>query len=279
MIPTLSGCTLLATPLPDQLSAVADAGGTAVDIWLTQLEETVEKQSAEPLKKLLAERNLKLVSACYQGALLFSQGQERRGHFDHFQRRLSLCQEFGIETLAIVPDFAARVTAADLQRAQASLKQAAQLAAAFGVRLALEFRGDSSWCACVPTAAALTAGAAEANVGICFDAFHYYTGPSKAEDLALLTRDNLFLVQLCDLAGGLRELAGDAERILPGEGDFHLQPILDHLRRIGYAGAVTVELMNPAIWKMKPAQVAEAALTGLRRLLGLAKHVSQVRRS
>lgn len=274
MIPTLSSCTLLATPLLEQLTTIADAGGKAVDVWLTQLEEFVEKQSAEPLKKLIADRSLNLVSACYQGGLLLSHGEERRSQFDHFQRRLSLCQEFGIQTLAIVPDFADRVSVTELQRAQVSLKQAAQLAAAFGVRLALEFRGDSSWCACLPTAAMLVASAEEPNVGICFDLFHYYMGPSKAEDLGYLTQENLFLVQLCDLAGGLRELAGDSDRILPGEGDFELQPILDHLRHIDYGGPVSVELMNPALWKMKPLQVAEAAQTGLRRVLGIAKHIS-----
>ena len=29
------------------------------------------------------------------------------------------------------------------------------------------------------------------HLGICLDAFHYQVGPSKSEDLALLTKDNL----------------------------------------------------------------------------------------
>ena len=109
----------------------------------------------------------------------------------------------------------------------------------------------------------------EPNVGVNFDVFHYYTGPSKFEDLERLTADNLAYVQLSDLAGVPRELATEADRILPGEGDFRLGPILDRLRTIGYGGWVSLELMNPTLWQMKPARVAEIGITALRRLLGL----------
>jgi len=51
------------------------------------------------------------------------------------------------------------------------------------------------------------------------------------------------------LGGVPRELATDSDRILPGDGDFQLPPIMDHLRRIGYRGWVSVELMNPTCGK------------------------------
>jgi sugar phosphate isomerase/epimerase len=76
-------------------------------------------------------------------------------------------------------------------------------------------------------------------------------------------------VQLCDLAGVPRELATDSDRIMPGDGDFQLGPVLEQLRRIGYAGWVALELFNPTLWRMKPVQVAEIGLTAVRRLLGL----------
>jgi sugar phosphate isomerase/epimerase len=191
---------------------------------------------------------------------------------------LALCQEFGIGTLLVVADFVERIEATDLERTQVSLKQAAQLAASFGVRLALEFRGSAAWCASLDTALAMIAACEKPNLGVNFDVFHYYTGPSKLEDLDLLTVENLAFVQLCDIAGVPRELATDSDRILPGDGDFQLGPILEHFRRIGYQGWVSVELMNPELWKMKPVQVAEAAITALRRLLGLAQMVEGMTR-
>ena len=91
----------------------------------------------------------------------------------------------------------------------------------------------------------------------------------QPEDLQLLTNDNLFHVQLSDLAGMPRELARDADRVLPGDGDIFLEPIYERLKAIDYRGTVAVELLNPEIWQLSPIQVAEVALTALRVQLGL----------
>ncbi len=85
-----------------------------------------------------------------------------------------------------------------------------------------------------------------------------------------MTAENLFHVQLCDLAGVPRELATDADRVLPGDGDFQIGPIVERLRQIGYAGSVSIELMNSQIWQIPPRQFGEVAITALRRVLGLA---------
>jgi 2-keto-myo-inositol isomerase len=69
------------------------------------------------------------------------------------------------------------------------------------------------------------------------------------------------------VVGMPRELATDADRILPGEGDFRLAPILEHLRGIGYEGWVSLELLNPALWQVKTSQVAELGLAALERML------------
>jgi sugar phosphate isomerase/epimerase len=82
-----------------------------------------------------------------------------------------------------------------------------------------------------------------------------------------LTSANLFHVQLCDLADTPRELAADSQRILPGEGDIHLAPLIGRLREIGYSGCVSIELMNPHLWQVPALQLADASLASLRRLL------------
>ena len=70
-----------------------------------------------------------------------------------------------------------------------------------------------------------------------------------------------------DVAGVPRELASDADRVLPGDGDFQLDAILKQLHRTGYDGWVSLELLNPTLWQVKPAQLAELGLAALRRLL------------
>jgi 2-keto-myo-inositol isomerase len=268
MRPCISQATTLPASFADDVNTYADGGCTAVEVWLTKLETHLEKNSVSDTRKLLEDRQVTPAAAAYQGGLLLSQGEQRKAHYDHFKRRLDLCQGFGIPTLLVVADFVERVDATALERAVVSLKQAAQWAAAFSVQLALEFRGSATFCSSLDTALSLIAACGEPNVGVNLDVFHYYTGPSKFDDLAGLTPDNLAFVQVCDVAGVPRELATDADRVFPGEGDFRLDPIVKHLRRIGYDGYVSLELMNPMLWKAKPSQVAELGFGSVRRLLG-----------
>jgi 4-hydroxyphenylpyruvate dioxygenase len=269
MKPCISEATTLPCTFAEDVAAYADAGCPAMEVWLTKLEKHLEAHSAAETRKLLADRQMTLAAAAYQGGLLLSQGEQRKAHFDHFRRRLDLCQQFGIATLLVVADFVEAVEPTALERSVVSLKQAAQWAAAFEVRLALEFRSRAAFCASLDTALFLIAQCQEPNLGVNFDVFHYYTGPSKFEDLDLLTLPALAHVQLCDLAGVPRELATDSDRVLPGDGDFRLQPILERLRALGYEGWVSLEVLNPTLWKARPLQVVEVGITALRKLLGL----------
>lgn len=268
MRPCISEATTLSASFEEDVQNYAEAGCLAMEVWLTKLETHLQSHAPADTRKLLEDRSLVLAAASYQGGLLLSQGEQRKAHYEHFKRRLEVCQYFGIETLLVVADFIDKVEQTALERAVVSLRQAAQWAAGFGVRLALEFRGSASFCSSLPTALTLAAACGEANVGVNLDVFHYYTGPSKLEDLALLSPANLAFVQVSDLAGVPRELASDADRILPGEGDFYLDPIVEQLRRVGYEGWVSLELLNPTLWEAPPRQVLELGLGALQRLLG-----------
>jgi 2-keto-myo-inositol isomerase len=271
MKPCISEATTLPCTFAEDVANFADAGCTAMEVWLTKLETHLEKHSVADTHKLLRDRQMTLAAASYQGGLLLSQGEQRKAHYDHFRRRLDLCQQFGMGTMLVVADFAHKADQASLERAVVSLGQAAQLAAGFDMRLALEFRASDTFCASLDTALALVEQCGEPNVGVNFDVFHYYTGPSKFEDLDLLTPQRLAFVQMCDLAGVPRELASDADRILPGDGDFRLDGLVKRFRDLGYDGWVSLELMNPLLWKSKPAQVVEIGLAAMQRMLAITK--------
>src|SRR2546421_7339134 len=132
MNPCISEATTLPAPFADDVNAYAGAGCTAMEVWLTKLETHLETHSIGDTRKFLQDRPMTLAAASYQGGLLLAQGEPRRAHYDHFRRRLDLCQQLGIRTLLVVADFAEKVDATALQRAVVSLKQAAQWADAFG---------------------------------------------------------------------------------------------------------------------------------------------------
>src|SRR5262245_53364317 len=127
----ISQATTLPATFADDLAAFADVGWTAAELWLTKLEKHLEAASVESTRRWFADHNLTPAAAAYQGGLLLSQGEQRKAHFDHFRRRLELCQALGVPTMLLVADFAHRPDAMSLQRAVVSLAQAAQWAAGF----------------------------------------------------------------------------------------------------------------------------------------------------
>src|SRR5437764_11416605 len=128
MRPCISEATTLPASFAEDVQAYADAGCTAMEVWLTKLETHLEKRSPADTHKLLEDRRMTLAAAAYQGGLLLSQEEERRAHYDHFRRRLDLCEAFRIPTLLVVADFVEAVDQTALGRSVVSLKQAAQWA-------------------------------------------------------------------------------------------------------------------------------------------------------
>jgi 4-hydroxyphenylpyruvate dioxygenase len=270
MKPVLAQVSSLESPLELDVEEYAAGACTAIELWVGKLDAYLESHSASQLLELLERHRMVAPVASFQGGLLSSQGEFRREHWEAFGRRLVQCRELGVGTLVMAGDVTGPIDEVLLDRVRMSLDQAARQAGDEGVRLALEFQARSTFANNLETAAALVAEIGSPHLGLCLDVFHYYIGPSKFEDLAYLTPETLFHVQLSDLAGVPRELASDADRILPGDGDFQLEPIVARLRQIGYDGYVSVELMNPQIWRVPPRQFGEVAMTALRKVLGQA---------
>lgn len=269
MKPAISQVCTLESPFQSDIEDYAAGHCGFVEIWLTKLEQYLERHSVDVARRLFEQHAIRPIAASFQGGLLISQGESRRAAWELFERRLALCQQLEIPVLVVAGDLVGPLQPTDLERARVSLTAAADKAAAARVRLALEFQAGATFGNNLQTAAALVDQIGHHALGLCLDAFHYYVGPSKPEDLELLTPANLFHVQLCDLLEIPRELASDSDRILPGDGDIRLAPILEHLRRIGYDQGVAVELMNPQLWMVPARQFGEIAITALRKLLGV----------
>src|SRR5919205_3709427 len=122
----ISEATTLSSTFAEDVHGYADGGCRALEVWLTKLETHLETHPAADTRKLLEDRQMTLAAASYQGGLLLSEGEQRKAHYDHFKRRLDLCQHFGIPVMVVAADFARKATAPDLGRALASLRESAQ---------------------------------------------------------------------------------------------------------------------------------------------------------
>ena len=270
MRPALSQiCSLDSTFAVDVEEYAAGQCG-AIDAWLTKLERHLEHHSISDTQALLADHAVDIPVASFQGGLLDSQAEARRQAWELFSSRLAMCRDLGVETIVVACDVRPPLAQADVERVRQSLVLVAQEAGQYQLRAALEFQAHAAMGNNLQTAAAMVEEVASPHLGLCLDLFHYYVGPSKGEDLAYLTSENLFHVQVSDLADTPREFASDADRILPGDGDIPLGLVIERLREIDYQGLVSLELMNPQLWQVPPRQLGEIGMTALRKLLGQA---------
>lgn len=270
MFPALAQVCSLPAPFPQDVADYAAGQCLAIELWLTKVEDYLRSFLPAEAKRALDDAGMAIAAASYQGGLLDSQGAARKEAWELFARRLDLCALIAAPTIVVACDVSAPLDQEKLDRVGISLAQVGQECEKRGVRGALEFQSRSALGNNLQTAAALVERAASPWLGLCLDAFHFYTGPSKLEDLAYVTRENLFHVQLCDLADLPRELASDGDRILPGDGDLPLSPIVARLKEIGYERYVSLELFNPRLWQVAPRQFGEIGITALRKVLGQA---------
>lgn len=271
MKPAISTVCSLDAPLETVLEDYAAGHCDAVDLWLGHAEGFLEKHDPSALRERLARHGIMAVAASFQGGLLTSQGEARLEHWKHFESRLPVLRDLGIPVLVIAGDAFGPLHPQDLSRLSMSLSEAAKRAADAGVRLALEFDARASFPNNLQSAVALVEDVGHPALGVCLDWFHFTVGPSKPLDLYLLSKENLAHVQLSDIADVPREMASDSDRILPGEGASPPEELIRRLGEIGYAGAVSIELQNPRLWRVPPRQFGEIAMTALRKLLGQAQ--------
>lgn len=92
------------------------------------------------------------------------------------------------------------------------------------------------------------------------DTFHMHLGGTPVEDLSKLAGSAIGIFQIADAPAEIpREQLKDSHRVLPGDGVLPLEDALRRLRAIGYGGAISLELYNPAYHERDPdAFLAEA---------------------
>jgi sugar phosphate isomerase/epimerase len=240
MIPTLSQVCSLPSSFEDDVTEYASGGCHYLETWLTKLEQALQRSDADSLRQLLEEHHVEIPAASFQGGLFQAPNAGFDESWKTFQERLKLCAAMRIATLVVSGDIREDLAQSVVDRTTERLAQMADVAAAHDVTIAFEFQAKATFANNLQTAVSLVESINHPALKICLDLFHFSIGPSKIADLQLLSPTNLGHVQLCDLADVALELATDRDRILPGEGDLPVEPLMRRLAEIGYARAVSI---------------------------------------
>ncbi len=262
----LSQATIQGTPTGKAVESAARAGFERIDLWWPHVRSEPEPIGTAGLKRTCSEEGVEL--AALSGTVLDLAGSDDRweSSLAEFQQAIAFAREAEVPLICFEPG-STKQKPAEQPFALAARRLGGILAIAEreSIDLALEFRADSGWITSLPTALALVSMFESDRLGICFDVFHYYCGPTKLEDLTAEAIGKIRSVQLSDLIATPREFATESDRILPGEGDFDLRTILGCFRRADYDGLICAESPNTMLWQFPPDRVADMAHQSLLR--------------
>lgn len=158
------------------------------------------------------------------------------------------------------------------------LRTCAQILGAYGIRLGLEFVGphhlrtrwQNPFIWTIDETLDWIDAIGERNVGLLFDAYHWYTNGGTVADIEKLRADQIVHVHINDAPNVPVEEVLDNGRVYPGEGVIDLAGFLQGLQRIGYTGAVAQEILTAEPPTDSPESLAERSKAGFDKVFGAA---------
>lgn len=158
------------------------------------------------------------------------------------------------------------------------LRTCAQILGAYGIRLGLEFVGPHHlrtrwkhpfiWT--VEETLDWIDAIGESNVGLLYDAYHWYTNGLTAADIEKLRPEQIVHVHINDAPDVPVEDVLDNGRVYPGEGVIDLAGFLQALEKIGYKGAVSQEILTATPPTDSPESLVQRSKAGFDKVYAAA---------
>lgn len=158
------------------------------------------------------------------------------------------------------------------------LRTCAQILGAYGIRLGLEFVGPHHlrtrwkhpfiWT--VEETLDWIDAIGESNVGLLYDAYHWYTNGLTVADIEKLRPEQIVHVHINDAPDVPVEDVLDNGRVYPGEGVIDLAGFLQGLAKIGYKGAVSQEILTATPPTDSPESLVQRSKAGFDKVYAAA---------
>lgn len=258
MLLGLHAGSIMHTNVVTDIRIAKEAGYDAIEIVIPKLERYLD--AGYRAQDLLP--HLGSLQPAMLNCLLHIERQEPGARHElrqHCQRLCATAQLLNCPTLQVValdalqhepwPEIRTKIGT--------SLAELADIAAPFGVRLALE---PVSFAPLRTLARALEVldVASRDNVGLCLDTFHLWTGGTPWDEVARLERSLIVVVHISDVTPRKGEQWSDTDRdVLPGDGILPLKEGIAAVRATGYDGLWSVELLGAHYWEWDPVVLAQ----------------------
>jgi 2-keto-myo-inositol isomerase len=259
--------TLDSSPLETALDAAKQGGFDAVELRRVDFRRCFERGlSNAGVLDLVRAAGLPVSAIGPEYGWIFAAGEESARLFSVFRDTCenAVALNCGLLMSALGPG------AGGIEDAVVSVRRAGDLAAEFGLRLALEFQFQHPIVTSLEILRDVIARAGRPNVGLLLDAYHLQRGGRPGRGFEEVPAEEIFYVQYSDVPDAPPAGTPPVDRLPPGKGVVRWNDLFQLLAEKKYAGYLSYEAPNPAQWERPPYEVAEEGAAATCKLLAQA---------
>jgi sugar phosphate isomerase/epimerase len=257
--------TIDTTPLGPALDAAREAGFDAVELRRTDFKRCFDAgMSNAQVLDLIAKANIPVGVLGVEYGFLFATGDESKRLFGVFRESCENAVALGCKMLMS----AAGQNNGAVSDAIKHLRQAGDIAAEYGLKLAIEFNSQHDVLNSLAVLRELIEGAGKANCGYLVDAYHFERSGAGGRGFESIPAEQIFCFQYSDLsATPVTGVKRPTDRLAPGKGVVKWREVLGLLAEKNYTGYLSYEAPNPGLWARSPYEVAREGVELTRKLL------------
>jgi 2-keto-myo-inositol isomerase len=257
--------TIDTTPLKTALNAAKQGGFDAVELRRTDFKRCFDTgMSNEQVLDLIRASGIPVGVLGVEYGWLFATGEESKRLFKVFRESCENAVALNCKMLMSAPG----QINGPIPEAIKYLREAGDIAAEYGLKLAIEYNSQHDVLNSLPVLCELIESADKPNCGYLIDAYHFQRSGYGGASFKDLPNDKIYCFQYSDVSStpstGVRR---PTDRLAPGKGVVKWREVLGLLAEKGYTGYLSYEAPNPDQWARSPYDVAREGVELTRKLL------------
>jgi 2-keto-myo-inositol isomerase len=257
--------TIDTTPLATALDAAKQAGYDAVELRRIDFKRCFENGlSNAQVLDLVRASGIAVGVLGVEYGWLFATGDESKRLFKVFRESCENAVALGCTMLMSAPG----QVNGPISEAIKYLREAGDIAAEYGLKLAIEFNSQHDVLNSLGALRELITGADRPNCGYLVDAYHFARSGAGGRGFESIPAEQIFCFQYSDLsATPVTGVKRPTDRLAPGKGVVQWREVLGLLAEKNYTGYLSYEAPNPELWARSPYEVAREGVTLTQNLL------------
>ncbi len=264
-------------PITELIDIAAKAGYAAIEPWTSELEAYRKGGTLKELHKRIHDAGLVVPDVIGFSEWIVEDKARRKKGLEQARRDMEWAAEIGSAHIAAPPvgatgggskrdDPKFTQPVVDLVAAADRYHALMEIGAKMGVTPIVEVWGFSRTLRRLGEALLVAVECGDSRGCVLPDVYHLYKGGSNFAGLPMLSASAIGIFHVNDYPKISPGRITDADRVFPGDGIAPLKNVFATLRKLNYAGFVSLELFNRDYWKHDPHTVAKTGLAKMKAI-------------